>query len=501
MIIANKKIIIFVLILAFTAFIGCKNDTAKTEDPKTPEFTEGETAEAKNEPIVYKADYLPDIKFDGYDFRMVAPSLYGLYVSADCEEETGDTLNDAIYKRNRLIENRYDINIRQIDGPDWPDCVSAFNKSVMANSDDFDLCMLISREAWAACLKGTVMPLGNLPYCDITQPWYIKETNKEISINGKHYFVYSDECLCLFGQTMCVLFNKQLASDLALENMYALVNEGKWTVDKFFELAKTAVADLDGDGTLTDSDRFGVVSLTDFFYPTFWVGSGIKTIGKDENDLLTFIGDDDKMYGLMEKVYQYVHGGEKVFFDGFQDPVSKFANAAGEPGRAPARTMFGENHGLFVIDCVAIIESFRNMEADFGILPGPKYDEAQEKYYSRVIDGWLNCAPVHAANPERTSIIMEALAVESKNITVPAYIEIALRTKQARDDESQDMINLIHETMTMDIGDTFYMDPVRNMYVNVIAGKKNNFASAVEKSMSRVLKTLETANTNALNLN
>jgi hypothetical protein len=223
----------------------------------------------------------------------------------------------------------------------------------------------------------------------------------------------------------------------------------------------------------------------DLFYGSFWVGSGIKTVGKDENDLLVFIGNNEKLYAVLDHAYQNIWGdGKDIYFPGSNDELTK--------------EMFINGQTLFHVMHIGVIPALRTMETDFGVLPFPKYNDAQDKYYSRVIDGWINCVPNTAQDLERTSIIMEALAVESRNYTLPAYVETTLRTKHSRDEESQDVLDLIHLTMTMDIGDTFYMDPIRNTYHGVIASKKNEFASAVEKNTAKIQKELDKANNAAL---
>jgi len=448
------------------------------------------------------ADDLPAKDYGGYEFRMVISDvMYDLTLYANIEEETGDTVNDAIYKRNRLIEEKYNIRFKQIGVSDYLSLPGSFNKSVMSNSDDFDLCMQISREAWSIALTGAVMPVSQLPYLDISRPWYSQDVNSEISINGKLYFAYSDECLNMFEQTIGVLFNKKLVENLALENIYELVKTDKWTIDKFFALAKTAVADLDGNGEMTDTDRYGILSQEDMLYPSFWVSSGIKTISKDENDLLVFTGDTEKLYTVLDKAYQNLFGGEKILFEGWFDKITSFKAQSGQLlARQVSKLQFESDLGLFYVTMIAMIPTLRAMETDFGILPFPKYDELQKKYYSRVLDGWIHCVPVTAPDPERTSAIMEALASESKNITVPAYFETALRTKHARDDESQEMLDIIHANRTMDLGDTFYMDAVRNVYSVVLRSKNNNFNSAVEKNIDVINKALADANEAAKSL-
>ena len=62
------------------------------------------------------------------------------------------------------------------------------------------------------------------------------------------------------------------------------------------------------------------------------------------------------------------------------------------------------------------------------------------------------------------------------------------------------MLDIIHANRTMDLGDVFYMDPVREIYSGVLKAKKNDFASAVEKKTAAVEKVLAKANEAALEL-
>ena len=478
---------------------GCSDrppdDGASETLPSGPDEA---TSEAAAEKTGYSADYLPDADYGGYEFRMVAvlpDAMSSSRAFVDVEEETGDIVDDAIYQRNRLIEGRYNIRFRQIGVPDWNSLLPKFQKSISAASDDFDMCMLIGVFAWDEVLKGTVVTVDRLPYLDVTQPWYVHEVNAQKTIGGKMLLAYSDECLNMLEQTICVMFNKKLVADLGLENMYTLVKENAWTVDKFFEMAKKAAADLDGDGQMTDTDRYGIVSTFDCFYSTVWIGSGIKVIEKDENDLLVYNRSPEKLYGLLDKLYQNIHGGDKIFFEAHIDKAPSFKNA--DIYDIPVM-QFANDQGLFNVHCLSVVEALRGMETDFGILPSPKYDKTQAKYYSNVLDGWPLCVPVTNQDLERTSVIMEALAVESRNLVLPAYLEKALRTKYSRDDESLEMLDIIEQSRTSDFGLNMI---VRAPLVNDgIAKKKNDFASAIEKNMGKIDKWLSGYNEAALAL-
>jgi len=441
------------------------------------------------------------VAYGGYEFRIVTPrnGSYDNLISleSDAEQESGETLPDAIYKRNRIIEERYDIKFNQITLEDYDACLQRFTRSTKSDSDDFDLCMLLPRYAWAQSLEGAIVKTADLPYLDISQPWYIKSVNDEMSIGGKLFFAYSNECLNLLENTSCILFNKKLVENLALENLYNLVKEGKWTIDKFFALARAGTADLDGDGLMTENDQYGILSYPSEFLPNFLSSSGVRTVGKDENDLHIFVGQNEKLYDIMGKVCDNLYSGQKIYFDGYFDQSSAF----GSDLVAISVNQFAAGHGLFISNCLRAVPALRAMETDFGILPFPKYDEAQAQYYSRTGRGWINSVPVTAPDLSRTSVVMEALAVESKNLTIPAYYEVALRTKFLRDDESEEMLLIIENHRFVDVGDNIYGDIVIGDMLNGIIQNKNvDFVSAIEKNIGKIEEAIRKSNEAALAL-
>ncbi|MCL2814687.1 MAG: hypothetical protein FWD23_08810 [Oscillospiraceae bacterium] len=492
-----------ILILTIIPVAGCKTNTPENIEKTDSSVFDSNATEpdtiTETKPLYYAADYLPDITYGGYEFRVVTPpnGAYSMMsLEIEIEEETGDILFDAIYKRNRIIEEKYDIVFKgTVLGDVWA-CLGGFQKSVRAGSDDFDLCTLLPRDAWAQALEGTIVPVNRLPYLDITQPWYAHDVNSQISIGGKYFFVYSDECLNMFEGTSCVMFNKNLVKDLGFEDMYNLVKTNKWTVDQFFSYAKTATADLDGDGVMTEADRYGIVAIDSELFPPFWVASGNKNVSKDENDMHIFTGQNEKMYSILDKIYENLFTGQIIYFNGYDSKSKLFGN---DPLQVSAM-QFASGFGLFHVDGLKSIPLLRSMEADFGVLPIPKYDEKQEKYYSPSGRGWLNCAPVTTPDLQRTSIIMEILAVESKNYTLPAYIEIMLRTKYARDEESEEMLDIIYNGRTLDLGETFYWPVIGTMYEQTLHNKNNNFVSVVEKNLDKINNAIQKANETALSL-
>jgi hypothetical protein len=161
---------------------------------------------------------------------------------------------------------------------------------------------------------------------------------------------------------------------------------------------------------------------------------------------------------------------------------------------------FDSNQGLFFSTLVNTIPMMRSFEVDFGIIPFPKADEKQEKYYTRNGGGFPLMVPMHCPNPERTSILIEAIAAESRNTTLPAYKEINLKTKYARDEESVEMLDMIFENSFMELGDVIFFDDISRFIVDEIRGK-GNFASMFEKNEAKFRKVVDKVNDSAAGLN
>ena len=100
--------------------------------------------------------------------------------------------------------------------------------------------------------------------------------------------------------------------------------------------------------------------------------------------------------------------------------------------------------------------SFRDAEIDIGMIPYPMWDENQDGYHTHV-DAWngMLCIPKTADNLERTGIIIEAMAAETYKYVIPAYYDVTLGTKLARDAETVEMMDIIFDGVVYDFGYIF----------------------------------------------
>ena len=140
----------------------------------------------------------------------------------------------------------------------------------------------------------------------------------------------------------------------------------------------------------------------------------------------------------------------------------------------------------------------REMDYEFGILPWPKYDEYSE-YLSNVDAGTnMMIIPVTNKVADNTGLVLETLAILGREYVIPAYYDVALKTRDSRDEESAAMIDIIVENRVFDLG--YYNTALGGAYASHFAELSRtpnpDFASWYEKKLKSATserdKTLET---------
>ena len=117
----NKRIIAFLLLASMmsAALISCSETTSGDETTQTSQSTPaGETAssadvETETEEIVL-SDMLVEKSYGGATFNISTFQNGNFHYEVDAEEMTAIPINDAIWERNTLIEEKYDIVIEQV---------------------------------------------------------------------------------------------------------------------------------------------------------------------------------------------------------------------------------------------------------------------------------------------------------------------------------------------------------------------------------------------------
>ncbi len=434
---------------------------------------------------------LPEADFNGYDFRVITRGSFNQHWSSKdiyAEEENGDPINDAVYQRNQKVTEQYNFKITEIR--DIEDIAGTVRKSVLGGEDAYDMiCAGINGPISTLASGGVLLDLNEVPNLNLTQPWYDQNANAALSIAGKLHVAVGDLTIMDNDATWIVLYNKKLAEDYDMGSFYEMVNNGTWTIDVMTALAKSVVMDLNGDGIHDENDQWGVIG-EDFNTFAYIIGGGSQLVVKDSNDIPQLALDNERLINVYEKAAT-INGDYDtcMFVTNFQSK----ATSTGDVFVDLLDGMFTSNKVLFNTCGMNRVTLFRSMEADFGILPLPKYDEAQAQYYSPVHLWCTNsiAIPNSSSDPGRVGHIIEALSAESLYTLTPAYYEQTLKTKASRDEESAVMLDMIFANRTYDLSQMYDFGQIFST-INALPSKNNaNFASTVEKRTKAAQKALD----------
>jgi len=299
--------------------------------------------------------------------------------------------------------------------------------------------------------------------------------------------------------TNALLFNKDLMATLGLELPYNSVKDGTWTMDKLNDTVKNAAADLNGDGQMTAfEDRWGFCVFNDTLQALLVSGGGAMAV-KDQNDIPYMDFTSQRNLSVLDKAMNLMYNPSYVL--NVQAPPKGGEKTSN--GTDYYRRGFSENRILFLWARIRAVEMFRGMDANFGIVPLPKYDENQDKYYSVVnsYTGVLLGVPKSAADLERVSIILEAMAAESRYTIQPAYYDVVLQRKYTRDDESQEMLDIIFNSKVYDIGAAYSFGNVFTGFTTLASKQDRDVASyydknsgAMQTAIDKVVNTIQAMN-------
>ena len=92
-------------------------------------------------------------------------------------------------------------------------------------------------------------------------------------------------------------------------------------------------------------------------------------------------------------------------------------------------------------------------------------------------------------NLEMTGVILEAMASDSAQNLVPAFYEVLLKSKHTRDDDSEEMLEIVFGNRVFDWGDTVYCPEIRDgQFSAMMKNNKRDIASVaakLEKTMNK----------------
>lgn len=495
----KRSLAILLAILTVLPLVACGKAATEGSETTTAATTVATDAttnaveETTTEGYAIKDNLPEDLKFEGKIISVISRGRDWCKDEVSVENLTGDVINDAIYNRNAAVEDRLGVKIvnHLTSSTDNYEITETIRKQVQAGTDEYNL--------FANSVYATIMYTGDnlfqnmadLTYLDLEQPYWSQGFNEAASIGDAQYFATGAICLSLYRFIFVTFFNKNLFDEYQIPYLYDVVNDGKWTLDYQREISQNIYSDLNGDGVKDANDRYGFITNHDQIgVDAYWSSCQLDILTKDEDNFLQYAVNVERLSNAIDKINLLIH----------ENDGSYGMPKDGDREQDVICTMFAQDQAAMTTLRLIHVESadMRNMSSLYGIVPVPKLDETQDKYYSYAHDTMTAYGiPLTVVDDELDMIgaFLEAMASESYRTVAPAYYELALKTKYVSDDLSAKMLDDIVNNFYVDAG-VLYTKKISSFHQNMrtwIGLGKNTVASmskATEKVIAKQLKEL-----------
>jgi len=496
----NKKFIMLVFIISMVFvcayFISC-GDTPN-DNPNIPANNNNADNTAENigggsnagEEIAAASPKiepdLPEMDFGGEIINfLVRSEIFNWYWCSweiYAESETGEPLNDAVYRRNRYVEDKYNFEIKEYRANNP---LGDATKAAQSGDNSYHVFMLGISEQATMAQNGHIIDLFAMPHINLSRPWWNQRAVEQLNLGGKLYYALSDISTQDNDAIFVTFFNKKLLADYALDDPYHLVKTGGWTLDKFNEMITDVSRDLNGDGIMNEDDLFGQLGESLGAYMLF-VGAGGRITSNNSENFPELTINSERTSAVINKLL--VNMGDKNLTLIANDYSGKYNN----PWDDLTRPMFKNNQGLFYTIGMGTGDLMRDMDSDYGVLPLPKLDASQNEYYCPVSQMAIALSiPVTNNKTEFTGLAAEAITAESMYTVTEAYYSVNFEHKNLRDEESIEMMKIILASGSYDLGYMFNFGGLVDIFEVMARKNENTFASEYDKRAERAQRDIE----------
>ncbi|MCL2772241.1 MAG: hypothetical protein FWD71_02730 [Oscillospiraceae bacterium] len=436
-----RKSILFLLISTLLLFtlLSCSNNTKEKQNANSGTDSKTDTAENTAE-TTKLTDGLPNTDMQGYVFNIFNfDNTWFTWANTRilAEEENGDIVNDALYKRERQIEDRFNCSFKTNEVNDTTDYIK---RNVSAGDNTYQLYSIYDQNF--GVLVPYMLDCNTLPYLKLGEKYWNPDATSIYNFSGKQLALAGNISLSVVSTATCIVFNKKIYQQyVGGDSLYDCVRNNQWTIDKYFQIAESAGKDLNGDGQWTADDLYGINSNFKGLIGVFLkgVGMGFTTPGDDGVPVFN-LAQNESALNLVTKL-----------MDALSIPGYYYNTATTVYDATP--DMFTPGHALFSIASGNGIDVLRAMPDDIGIIPLPKLSETQDRYYATSFGNTIWVVPKTvdvSSEGDNIGMILEAMSFSGYYDIIPQYKEIVLKTKSARDDESADMLDIIFNSVKFD---------------------------------------------------
>lgn len=462
--------------------MACAQDGDKTTETQSNDQTTA-AVEVETDPLeIALNDLRKETNWHGEEFGLLYVNDIGGYkeeVEADAQfsgENSNVVINDAVFERNTLFQEYCNLKFALL-----PVSVNAFNTTmsngIQTGTRDFYLCTQSAGGTASSALQGYLYNYLNLGI-DYEQAWWDAGT-LEFALDGRVFFMNGPFNIVDDDVTYFVGFNKKLQKEHQIPDLYQTVRSMDWTMDYLNSVISDLSSD-NGDGTWDEKDTYGLTA-TGVISASFFYGSGLKYVDNSaDKDLPELMLDDkmDRVLDVLDVTRSIIHENNSTY-------------------TGIGLEIFMQDRALFGYEVISYLRTLSSsMEGEYGVLPVPKFDKEQDRYYahSNPIGSTLSIpTTVAQTDMEQFANVLEIYCLLSQKLVRPAYYEVTLMTRNIQDLESAEMLELILSSRVYDLAAYFADLGLSGVFEEAATGSADNFSSkyaSASKTFNKKVKNM-----------
>lgn len=473
-------------LVAAITLVAC----GQTNEPSTDTSTDATDAvsEAETKDIAAEAlAAIGDIDWGGGEFVVLYADDTGwaydeeVIGKADASASVGSAvINDAVFERNTLFEDMCNLTYCQVPCS-YAQAQTKLTAEVSGGTHSFHFISVGMGTSASNGTGGLLYNFLNFASIDYDAPWW-DEGTLNFNLGGNVFFMNGSHNIVDDDMTYVLAFNKPMLETYGFENPYNVVKNNAWTLDYFNNLIQTVSVD-NGDGKWGMEDTYGFAA-SHIIGNTFFYGAGLQYVKNDKDTgeitLALDAGKMEKVTNVLDKAFEMIYEDHSAYMGN----SNEYDNAA--------ILFIGEQAMFFSENAYYLRSIASSMEKDFGILPVPKYDQAQDTYHTWVHSvGSTLSMPANVENPEEFEKVLEAYVILSYQTVKPAYYDTLLSSRNVRDPESVEILNVIFANRIYDMAQYYTSLGLSDLFYNCVCNHTDNFVSSYAKVEKRFERNLE----------
>lgn len=416
----------------------------------TSKGTDSDTAESTTE-AKEMHDLPSDLNFGGKEVTFLAEFTdmqEDEFYLEDGYTPTGELVPDAVYNRNKAVENQ--LNVKIVVKTRKGEYLNGVHKIDHASGKPvYQVIADRTTNKGEMIIDNYYHNLNTIEYLNPAKKYWSQGFGEVVTYtkDNKQYLATGVIAVSLYRMMFATIYNQKALKTHGIEDPYQKIVDGEWTLDAQLAMIADTWEDKDGNGTKSEDDYFGFLAGTSTTMDPYLVASGIELIKKDAKSY--------NWYYDVSEVKNLVNLAEKVQALTLNDNSFCLEHAKDHPSGREIIDKFAEGEAVMAtILFYGLERGSGQISFDYGIAPIPKYSTDQKEYRTYVQDMTTSLGINSAVKGDETLAMigatLEAMAYHSDTYIEEAYFEKAMSSRFLKDPRSQKIVDIMYKSVAMD---------------------------------------------------